>query len=400
MWSKFHSTQSIVPPRSPTNPSDSSKYGIQVKKPTVSSLKNKVSLYYKMSGGIAQLVAVGAQDVHLVGQPEVSFFRSTYKRHTNFSQTVERQVIQGNVSNHGMSTVRFERKGDMLNYVYLVPNTGVASNTIPDWTTVISKVELLIGGQLVDEQDSTYSTLIAPTLSATSSSKSVAGDLYGGSTNERFYPLRFAFCENWQTALPLISLQYHDVELRITWGAAAAGSKWDIYANYAYLDTQERDVFASQPQNMLITQVQKAISSGSKTQELNFNHPVKYLAAAGTDAVTTNAGGLAILSDNNKLKLQINGTDVSDFKFANPNYTSVPLYYHTSHGNSTPGTKLFTYPFCLETGKLQPTGNLNFSRLDSARIVNDNRSVNKDIYAVNYNILRIENGMGGLLYSN
>ena len=41
-----------------------------------------------MSGGIAQLVAVGAQDVHLVGQPEVSFFRSTYKRHTNFSQTV------------------------------------------------------------------------------------------------------------------------------------------------------------------------------------------------------------------------------------------------------------------------------------------------------------------------
>ena len=348
-----------------------------------------------MSGGIAQLVAVGAQDVHLVGQPEVSFFRSTYKRHTNFSQTVERQVIQGNVSNGGMSTVRFERKGDMLNYVYLAPNTGLKSNTITDWTTVISKVELMVGGQVIDEQDSTYSTLIAPTLSATSSSKSVAGDLYGGSTNERFYPLRFAFCENWQTALPLIALQYHDVELRITWGAAAADSskKWDIYANYAYLDTQEREVFASQPQNMLITQTQKAISSGSKIQELNFNHPVKYLASADSSA-------LAILNNNNKLKLQINGTDVSDFKFANPNYTSVPLYYHTSHGNSTPGDKLFTYPFCLETGKLQPTGTLNFSRLDSARIVNDNQSVGKDIYAVNYNVLRIENGMGGLLYSN
>ena len=348
-----------------------------------------------MSGGIAQLVAVGAQDVHLVGQPEVSFFRSTYKRHTNFSQTVERQVIQGNVSNGGMSTVRFERKGDMLNYVYLVPNTGTATVAVADWRTVISKVELLIGGQLVDEQDSTYSTLIAPTLSATSSSKSVAGDLYGGSTNERFYPLRFAFCENWQTALPLIALQYHDVELRITWGAAAADSskKWDIYANYAYLDTQEREVFASQPQNMLITQTQKAISSGSKIQELNFNHPVKYLAASNVTAVN-------MCLDTNKLKLQINGTDVSDFKFANPNYTSVPLYYHTSHGNSTPGTKLFTYPFCLETGKLQPTGTLNFSRLDSARIVNDALVNTESIYAVNYNVLRIENGMGGLLYSN
>ena len=348
-----------------------------------------------MSGGIAQLVAVGAQDVHLVGQPEVSFFRSTYKRHTNFSQTVERQVIQGNVSNNGMSTVRFERKGDMLGYVYLVPNTGTATVAVADWRTMISKVELLVGGQVIDEQDSTYSTLIAPTLSATSSSKSVGGDLYGGATNERFYPLRFAFCENWQTALPLISLQYHDVELRITWGAAAADSskKWDVYANYAYLDTQEREAFAAMPQNMLITQTQKAVASGAKIQELNFNHPVKYLASADSSA-------LAILNDNNKLKLQINGTDVSDFKFANPNYTSVPLYYHTSHGNSTPGTKLFTYPFCLDTGKLQPTGTLNFSRLDSARIVNDQQSVGKDIYAVNYNVLRIENGMGGLLYSN
>ena len=77
-----------------------------------------------MSGGIAQLVAVGAQDAHLVGQPEVSFFRSTYRRHTNFSQTTERQVIQGNVSNNGMSTVRFERKGDLLNYVYFMPIKG------------------------------------------------------------------------------------------------------------------------------------------------------------------------------------------------------------------------------------------------------------------------------------
>jgi hypothetical protein len=348
-----------------------------------------------MSGGIAQLVAVGAQDVHLVGQPEVSFFRSTYKRHTNFSQTVERQVIQGNVSNNGMSTVRFERKGDMLGYVYLVANDGSATQayTAAQWRTKIAKVELLIGGQVVDEQDSTYSTLIAPTLSATSSSKSIAANLFGGAGASRFYPLRFAFCENWQSALPLISLQYHDVELRITWGAAAATDKWDIYTNYAYLDTQEREVFAAQPQNMIMTQVQKAISSGTKIQEMNFNHPVKYLAAA-------DVSDLAILSDANKLKLQINGTDVADFKFADPNFTTVPLYYHSSNGDSSTAKTLFFYPFCLDASKLQPTGSLNFSRLDSARIINDTTNCDKDIYAVNYNVLRIENGMGGLLYSN
>jgi hypothetical protein len=349
-----------------------------------------------MSGGIAQLVAVGAQDAHLVGQPEISFFRSTYKRHTNFSQTVERQVIQGNVANGGMSTVRFERKGDLLSYVYLVPNDGSAAQgySAADWRTKIAKVELLVGGQVIDDQDSTYSTLIAPVLSATNSSKSVAGDLFGGANTSRFYPLRFAFCENLQTALPLIALQYHDVELRITWGSAAATDKWDVYANYVYLDTQEREFFASNPQNMIITQVQKATASATKIQELNFNHPVKYLAAG-------KASALEILNDDNKLKLQINGTDVADFKFADPNFSHVPLYFNTTN-SAKPATlkTLFVYPFCLETGKLQPTGTLNFSRLDSARIVNDTRDCDDDIYAVNYNILRIENGMGGLLYSN
>lgn len=351
-----------------------------------------------MSGGIAQLVAVGAQDVHLVGQPEVSFFRSTYKRHTNFSQTVERQVIQGNVSNNGMSTVRFERKGDLLGYVYLVANDGTQAVDISqaNWRTMISKVELLVGGQVIDEQDATFSTLIAPTLLATSTPKSMGADLFGATSASRFYPLRFNFCENWQSALPLISLQYHDVELRITWGSAAADSsrKWEVFANYAYLDTQEREMFASKPQNMIMTQVQKAIASGSKIQELNFNHPVKFLAAADATAVTM------VSTNGNKLKLQINGTDVADYKYANPHFTSVPLYYHTSNGDANPGTKLFTYPFCLDTGKLQPTGSLNFSRLDSARIINDSALSNQDIYAVNYNVLRIENGMGGLLYSN
>ena len=349
-----------------------------------------------MSGGIAQLVAVGAQDAHLVGQPEISFFRSTYKRHTNFSQTVERQVIQGNVSNNGMSTVRFERKGDLLSYVYLVPNDGSATQgySAAQWRTKIAKVELLVGGQVIDDQDSTYSTLIAPVLSATNSSKSVSGDLFGGANDSRFYPLRFAFCENLQTALPLVALQYHDVELRITWGSDAATDKWDVYANYVYLDTQEREHFASTPQNMIITQVQKATASLTKIQELNFNHPVKYLAAGKATA-------LEILNDDNKLKLQINGTDVADFKFADPNFSHVPLYFNTTNSAKPATVKtLFLYPFCLETGKLQPTGTLNFSRLDSARIVNDTRDCDDDIYAVNYNILRVENGMGGLLYSN
>ena len=353
-----------------------------------------------MSGGIAQLVAVGAQDAHLVGSPEVSFFRSTYRRHTNFSQTCERQVIQGNVNNNGMSTVRFERKGDLLNYVYLAPYVVADADTepVPDWTAVISKVELLIGGQVVDTQDSTYSTLIAPTLSATNYSKSEVSGLYDGAGTAKFYPLRFSFCENWQSALPLVALQYHDVELRITWGGSASSWGWNVYANFAYLDTDERAALSSGSFDMLVTQVQKSIASKSLIQELNYNHPIKYIAAASGSA-------MSILNKANKLKIQINGTDIGDYKFADPNFTSVPLYYHTSN-SGVKGANLFFVPFCLDAAKLQPTGSLNFSRLDSARIQSTGHAgagaghFDEDIYAVNYNVLRVENGMAGLLYSN
>lgn len=328
-----------------------------------------------MSGGIAQLVAVGAQDAHLVGQPEVSFFRSNYKRHTNFAQTVEKQVIQGNPTANGMSTVRFERKGDMVGYVYIANRGGNLTN----WDARISKVELLIGGQVIDEQDYEFSATLAPTVMNQTYSKST----YSGET---FYPLRFSFCENAQSAIPLIALQYHDVELRITWGTTATADA-EVYVQFIHLDTDERTALSSTPQNMLITQTQKAIASASKTQELNFNHPMKYLVAVNA------------MSAADKLKLQINGTDVTDAKTVIPHFTSVPIYYHTTAGNCS-ADNLILIPFCLDTAKVQPTGSLNFSRLDSARLVSDNTSFANTIYAVNYNILRIENGMGGLMYSN
>src|SRR6056300_1060804 len=333
-----------------------------------------------MSGGIAQLVAVGAQDAHLVGQPEVSFFRSNYKRHTNFAQTVERQVIQGNPAANGMSTVRFERKGDMVGYVYIA-NRGV---NITDWNPRISKVELLIGGQVIDEQDYEFSSNLAPTVMNQTYSKSTYVD-------EAFYPLRFSFCENAQSAIPLIALQYHDVELRITWGATATADA-EVYVQFIHLDTDERTALSSTPQNMLITQTQKAVASASKTQELNFNHPMKYLVAVNA------------MTAADKLKLQINGTDVTDAKTVIPHFTSAPIYYHTTAGVVSSATKtsdnLMLIPFCLDTAKVQPKGSLNFNRLDSARLVSDNTSFANTIYAVNYNVLRIENGMGGLMYSN
>jgi hypothetical protein len=60
----------------------------------------------------------------------------------------------------------------------------------------------------------------------------------------------------------------------------------------------------------------------------------------------------------------------------------------------------FLYPFCLSTSSLQPTGTLNFSRVTSAKIISESLNIEHPIYAVNYNILRIQNGLAALLYAN
>jgi len=334
-----------------------------------------------MSGGITQLVAIGAQDAYIVGNPEVSFFRSTYKRHTNFSHVVHRQVIQGNPNAGSMSTVRFERKGDLLSYVYLTKKTSGALATIG--TGDIEYIELLIGGLVVDKQYADFSINVADPLLVTTQNKA-------SNQANKFYPLHFWFCESWQAALPLVALQYHDVEIRITWNTPPTSSLYECWADYVYLDTAERMDFASRTQNILMYQVQTQAPTNGSTQQLIFNNPVKFLACSDD-----------LLTGNHTIKLQLNGTDIGDEKSYDQHSNTIPFYYHCPNDSTTYTS--FLYPFCLDTSKIQPSGSLNFSRLDSARFVSSSGgtfSFGNYIYAVNYNILKIENGMGGLVYSN
>ena len=173
-----------------------------------------------MSGGVVQLVAIGAQDAWLTGKPEISFYRSNYKRYTHYSNSVERQVIQGTPIAGGISTIRFEKKGDLLSYVYLtVRDNNGAQMTGLDWTKVIDKVELLIGGQVVDTQDIEYMTDIEPITGAQTYSQRYLNSNSTTFNNQKnsFLPLKFFFCKDWSVCLPLIGLQFHDVEVRITW---------------------------------------------------------------------------------------------------------------------------------------------------------------------------------------
>jgi len=344
-----------------------------------------------MSSGVVQLIAIGAQDKHIMGEPEISFFSSTFKRHSNFSQSVEKQTIQGAVKNNAMSSIKFERSGDLLGYTYLAIDNNVTALDVNKWEDLIDKVELLIGGQVIDTQDSAFTEKIAIDTFATNMSKSAMGTHPGISSRSYFYPFRFFFCEGAQCALPIVSLRYHDVELRIYWGSQASNYNFECYSNYYYLDNEERGNLVSRNHNLLITQVQKSIPSNELIQELTFNHPVKYLACSDT----TTEG--ALTSATNKVKIEINGLDLCNFKFGKPHFMEIPNYYHTTFVTSP---DFFLYCFCLSTSSLQPTGTLNFSRLDSAKVISQTMNINDPIYAVNYNILRIENGMAGLTYAN
>ncbi len=344
-----------------------------------------------MSSGIVQLIAVGAQDEHIIGDPEISFFTSTFKRHSNFSQSLEKQTIQGAVKNNSMSSIRLERNGDLLGYTYFTMDNNTNSVDIQDWGRIIDKVELIIGGQVIDVQDHDFTEKIAIDTYAQNVTKSSNGTHPGASARSYFYPLRFFFCEGPQSAIPLVALQYHTVDLRIYWGPEASDYNVEAYANYYYLDNEERGMMTSRTHDILITQVQKNTPSGENIQELTFNHPVKYIACSNTNSEST------LTSIDNKIKMSINGTDIGAYKFAKPHYVDIASYYHT---NFVTSPDFFLHCFCLNTSSLQPSGSLNFSRLDSVKIHSETKTMIDPIYAVNYNILRVNNGMAGLMYAN
>ena len=386
-----------------------------------------------MSGGIVQLVATGAQDAWLTGKPEVSFFRSSYKRYTHYANSVERQLIQGNPSAGNISTIRLEKKGDLVNSIYMVAKDSTGA-VIPgiNWTNVIDKIELLVGGQVVDTQDITWMTSIEPITGAQNFSQRFLNHNTGPTNiTTGFLPLKFFFCKDWNVSMPMVALQYHDVEIRITWstnlgtsltsyaglnglasGTAAYSSfQYEAWTNFVYLDQAEREYFASTPMDLLITQVNRIPIATTNMQELALAHPTKFLTFQSNNytqayQVAATAGIPAI---NYQFKTQINGVDIGDTR-SMLQWIDVPQYYFTPYGynanQATANVALISY--CLDTSKLQPTGTLNFSRIDTYRIVAPAGvslstlagGAGRYFYAMNYNVLRIKDGMGGLLYSN
>jgi len=510
-----------------------------------------------MGGGLMQLVAYGAQDIYLTGNPQITFFKVVYRRHTNFAMECIEQTINGTAAASGSVTSTVSRNGDLVNRMYVSSTEA----SIVNGSAMVASAELEIGGQKIDKHTAEWMNIWTELSTPESKSiglKAMQGDTGTCGSNALDgvgmvqVPLQFWFCRNPGLALPLIALQYHEVKVKLVFGSGVgAGSSTKLWADYIYLDTDERRRFAQVSHEYLIEQVQEVAYTSSTTVKLNFNHPVKELVwttpvanvyvkanlklnghdrfamqeeeyfqlrqpfdhhtalprqnlpgaaqstlldrAATLTALTNgtvngaytrhatdggNADGdftwddslntlalrgagamaasAALLTVGTQIVLvagdasavantQVYTAVVTVAGVANPTAASYALIVTTNANAlalvitdpvSTKGTgtffgggdsnagdtlsiyivdagqsssaartsqmtsKINVYSFALKPEEHQPSGTCNFSRIDNAQLNFSTAPGAGNIYAVNYNVLRIMSGMGGLAYSN
>ena len=209
-----------------------------------------------------QLLARGLQDVWLSGNPQISFYRSTFKRHTHFGSSIEQFVVPDT------GKIVINTKSDLLGYTYLTAHDKATGTLVPnvDWSNIISTVDLNIGNQNIATHDIVYINTIQKALEA---------DTYSSrSQTNTFQPLGFFFDKQ---ALPILALRYTDVRINITWVSAAA-SKQYVYKCWAHcirLQDEERKFFSTATHRILIPQMQRVMVSN----EPSFHGPLKYIAA-------------------------------------------------------------------------------------------------------------------------
>ena len=451
-----------------------------------------------MAGGLLQLVAYGAQDVYLTGNPQITFFKVVYRRHTNFAIESIEQTFNGTSSIGSRVSVLVTRNGDLINRIYYkgkITNTDGSKSCalVPYFgLRLLKNIELEIGGQRIDKHYSEWmyiwNELSMPVGKKDGYDKMVGGNrrnssilLSSGESYTLYVPLEFWFCRNVGLALPLIALQYHEVKINIEYAQLSdmvdtTPGNWsydgdvretldnsnhtsksveledsELWVDYIFLDTDERRRFAQLSHEYLIEQLQftgsERITSGVtqggqtslKSVKLNFNHPCKEIVwvvkpdavADGNVTTDTEYRFTATASkpywnnySNNQyneynhyesanepadyncenpvkaVKLQLNGNE--RFSEREGEYFSVVQPYQ--HHENTPGDYkkgINLYSFALKPEEHQPSGTLNMSRIDSSHLqIATEKSGLINIFAVNYNVLRILSGMGGLAYSN
>ena len=326
---------------------------------------------------------------------------------------------------------------------------------------IIDKIEIKIGNQVIDRHTGDWLTIFNK-LYLSHHQFDVYHKMIGNVSDLTIFdddvknnykiiiPFRFWFCQNTGSSLPLISLKYHDVmfnvkfkdlsklcyvddEMQIT-DISTVQAQYNInlinaklHIDYIFLDTVERKRFAESTHEYLIETVQyneyDNINSKQFKINVDFNNPTKFIVwflqpscyrenTTGKNKCQWN--NFAINPDKSGQTLDychlaINLCDIIDQKIDMKYFNYVHPYLYFNH---SPNDGLYTYSFAIKPLQHQPSGCINFSRIDdfsltftlSEGLVNLMNFAQKSIYAavygVSYNILRIIGGMAGLAFQN
>ena len=418
-----------------------------------------------MTGGLLQIVASGAQDVYLTGNPQITFFKVVYRRHTNFSlESIQQFFRNENNLDFGKSTYSvLERKADLMSGVVLeltLPelvqvNNGGSNSTFVKWVdgignAILKSVQVKIGGYTVDTQSGEWMDINSQ-YNVSQDKRTAYDEMIGYSPNNvatsdltLHIPLNFWFT-NPGLALPIEALQYHDVEIYFNFanladmivsnstttitnpisvrGGTAKFVDCKLYVDYIYLDTDEKRRIIQSSHEYLIEQVQTLNAEDILTNDMSrkidlfLKHPVKslYWVISNEQYTTTGSTGknnqpLKYDADNNisnkdtfnSMRLLFNGSDRFTDRPAKYFRLTQPFQYF----KCCPKKSIYSYTFALRPYDLQPSGSCNFSRIDNVKM---NITFDKTtqtatpsklkVYAVNYNVLRVMNGMSSVVFS-
>ena len=411
-----------------------------------------------MGGGLVQLVANKTNDTKfLIGNPEITFFKVVYRRHTNFAiESVEQKFISDPVI--GTPAIAFiSRDADLCGPIYLevvLPTVDATSNCYiyGAGNALVKQATIDISGTIIDTHYNDWlniwSELTVPAGKRELYDRMVANnpgnDFAGGASNKLYIPLQFWFNRNPGLALPLLALQNSQVKLTIqlasyselTYSGTIRDSSSEfsckLFFDYYYLDDEERRRFNQLTHEYLIEQVQYnngvAVFTTDNNKNLNFDikfdRPVKEIIWVNHLVDPTN-NNLFDYSNGSNVEIQftaklfVNGQD----RFLEREQAYFRLVQNKTCHKNIPRTKvykinylgnidkdkyiyhnqfIYTYSFALFPEDLQPSGHCNFSRIERTTLQMNYPTVSANIilkvYAVNYNVLRITGGTASLVY--
>jgi hypothetical protein len=419
------------------------------------------------TSALLQLVSRGRQDAYLTSNPQFTFFKHVYRRYTPFAIESIPIDFDGNADFGRRITTLIPRHADLLSSLFIevdLPPLPQAAGQydLNYWVndighSLIQDISIEIGEKEIDKHTGEWLNIWGE-LTVPKSQRAGYDEMVGhwnnyppspldASSNLHLtIPLRFWFCNTIGAAIPLVALQAHPVRIiihlrpfqELWWSTAipaapgqpcpaippVAITRFQMFGDYIYLDTEERRRFASADHEYLIDQLQiappQSIPKGvaSANVPLYFNHCCKEfiwvvqesrMKSARewfnfTSALQNNGGEPGVIEQDllSTAILRLDGYD--RFYVRNAPYFRLtqPYQHHTSV--PTPPVYIYLYSFSMKPEQEQPSGSLNCSKIDDivlSMTFNPNeltydRTVH--IYAPNYNVLRIVGGLGGLAF--